>query len=86
MTEGPDVTLQNLGLEKRRDERPHQPKESDSELPLLPESGIDLNALEEPYIKEAIKKARGNDSEAANMLGMSYYAFRYRKKKPKTLL
>ena len=83
MAEGKEITLIDLGLERRRDARSHQPIGNDSKLPLLPETGIDLNALEEHYIKEAIKKTRGNDSKAAKLLGMSYYAFRYRKKKIK---
>ena len=47
----------------------------------LPDEGIDLQALEEHYLHEAINRADGNDRVAARLLGMSYYAFRYRKKK-----
>jgi DNA-binding NtrC family response regulator len=47
----------------------------------LPDEGIDLEALEKHYIGEALKKAHGNDRKAARLLGMTYYAFRYRKKK-----
>jgi DNA-binding NtrC family response regulator len=85
MADGPDMTLQDLGLERRHHSEPSQPRQEDRRLSCLPDSGIDLNALEEHYIKEAIKKARGNDAKAAKMLGMSYYAFRYRKKKIKDL-
>ena len=85
MAEGPYMTLQDLGLERRQQSVKLQLRQDDRRLPSLPDSGIDLNALEEHYIKEAIKLSRGNDSKAAKMLGMSYYAFRYRKKKIKVL-
>ncbi|BBM86468.1 sigma-54-dependent transcriptional regulator [Candidatus Uabimicrobium amorphum] len=49
----------------------------------LPEEGMDLNALEAHYMEEAIKKSQGNDALAARLLGLSYYAFRYRKKQLK---
>jgi DNA-binding NtrC family response regulator len=47
----------------------------------LPDDGIDLEALERHYIKEALRKCNGNDRQAARLLGMTYYAFRYRRKK-----
>jgi len=50
----------------------------------LPDEGIDLQALEEHYLRAAINRAGGNDRVAARLLGMSYYAFRYRKKKLRT--
>ncbi len=53
-------------------------------LPSLPENGIDLESLEKHLIKEALRLAGGNDTKAAQLLGLSYYAFRYRRKKLKT--
>jgi DNA-binding NtrC family response regulator len=50
-------------------------------FPALPPEGIDLESLEKHYIIEAIQRARGDDREAARLLNMSYYTFRYRKKK-----
>ena len=50
-------------------------------FPPLSEEGIYLEALEEHFIKEAGKMAKGNDTKAAQLLKMSYYSFRYRKKK-----
>ncbi len=47
----------------------------------LPAEGLDLEALERHYIAEALRQADGNDRQAARLLGMTYYAFRYRKKK-----
>ncbi len=50
-------------------------------FPLLTDAGVDLDALESYYIKEACRLAKGNDRKAAEYLKMSYYTFRYRKKK-----
>ena len=52
-----------------------------TKFPSLPHTGLDLNALDKHYISEALKKARGNDAEAARLLKMNYYSFRYRRKK-----
>ncbi|MBU2510011.1 sigma-54 dependent transcriptional regulator [bacterium] len=50
-------------------------------FPSLPKNGIDLESLEKHLIKEALRQAEGNDTKAAELLGLSYYAFRYRRKK-----
>jgi len=47
----------------------------------IPDAGIDLEALERHYLREALARSGGNDAEAARLLRMSYYSFRYRKKK-----
>jgi len=44
----------------------------------IPDEGIDLDEIEERYIKAALVKAKGNKSHAARLLGMSRGAFRYR--------
>jgi DNA-binding NtrC family response regulator len=49
-------------------------------FPPLPARGIDLAALEKHYLQEALSRAQGNDRQAARLLNMSYYAFRYRRK------
>jgi transcriptional regulator with PAS, ATPase and Fis domain len=54
-------------------------------MPTLPDEGVDLEALEDHYIREAFKRAAGNETKAAKLLGLSYYAFRYRRKKLKDL-
>ena len=59
----------------------HEKKRILMKLPSLPPTGLDLNALDKHYISEAFKKAKGNDAEAARMLKMNYYSFRYRRKK-----
>ena len=83
LADGPEMTLKDIGLERRRPWQPAQPKAPETGLPVLPDEGIDLDALAEHYMKEAVKKAGGNDAKAAKLLGMSYYSFRYRKKKIK---
>ena len=77
--------VEDLGLEKTRERPVVQPSATDNGFPPLPGDGMDLNALEEHYIKEAFKKAGGNETKAAQLLGMSYYSFRYRRKKLKEL-
>ena len=52
-------------------------------IPVLPDEGLDLQALEEHYLREALEKAEGNETKAAKLLRMSYYSFRYRRKKLK---
>jgi DNA-binding NtrC family response regulator len=54
-------------------------------LPPLPDEGMDLEALEAHYLSESLRKARGNDRQAAKLLGLNYYAFRYRKKRLHTI-
>ena len=46
----------------------------------LPKAGLDLIALEKRIIQEAYIRSNQNDRGAAELLGMSYYAFRYRRK------
>lgn len=83
VSDGPNLTLQDFGLQEiNKGEGRRLPQTKDGEgLPRISEKGVDLNALEEHYIKEALKKAGGNDAKAAKYLNMSYYSFRYRKKK-----
>jgi two-component system response regulator PilR (NtrC family) len=51
----------------------------------LPETGFDLEAhvenMERDYIAQALKRAGGKQSKAAEMLGMSFRSFRYYVKK-----
>ncbi len=79
---GPEITLsalaaQGIGVAPPLAEK--DPAETEG-FPPLPEQGIDFEALEKHYIREALQRARGNDRQAARLLGMSYYAFRYRRK------
>jgi DNA-binding NtrC family response regulator len=83
--QGPKLTPQDLGLEGGSEGVSPQTAEGDGGIPILPEEGLDLQALEEHYIREALEKAGGNETKAAKLLRMSYYSFRYRRKKLKDL-
>ncbi len=54
-------------------------------LPQLGPEGLDLDqaleAVEKEYFIQALEMALGNDAKAAQLLGMNYHTFRYRKKK-----
>jgi len=84
MGSGPLLMPSDLGLETLVKGMPPQPWEYGGTLPPLPDMGIDFNAFEEHCLQEAYKKTGGNAVEAARLLGMSYYAFRYRMRKIKT--
>ena len=83
--EGPDLTVEDLGMERTEASVSSLQLQNGYELPPLPDQGIDLQALEEHYIRDAYRKAGGNETKAARLLGMSYYSFRYRRKKIKDL-
>jgi len=81
---GPSLTLQDVGLDAAGiSPQPAVTETSAPCLPPIPDEGLDLTVVEEHYIKEAYKKAQGNEVKAAKLLKMPYYAFRYRKKKIK---
>jgi DNA-binding NtrC family response regulator len=82
---GPSLTPQDLGLEGGQQDVPLPTVEGHTGIPPLPDEGIDLQALEEHYIKEALEKTGGNETKSAKLLRMTYYSFRYRRKKLKDL-
>ncbi len=45
---------------------------------VLPEEGVDLGEVEKSLIRQAMERAKGNQSEAARLLGITRYALRYR--------
>ena len=49
----------------------------DASAPFLP-PGMTLEQYEDEIIKEALRRANGNKSQAARLLGLSRNAFRYR--------
>jgi two-component system response regulator AtoC len=55
----------------------HRAKAANSSEPVLPE-GMTLEHWEDEIIREALRKADGNKSQAARMLGLSRNALRYR--------
>jgi DNA-binding NtrC family response regulator len=82
---GPSLTLSDLGADTTLESASAATAVASSPLSALPDEGIDLEALEDYYIREAFKRAGGNETKAAKLLGLSYYAFRYRRKKLKDL-
>ena len=83
MGDGNEITLKSLGVERGVRKKPIQrknPAPFDGFSP-LPQEGINMGDLEKHYIAEAFKKANGNDAEAAKLLKMRYYSYRYRRKK-----
>ena len=79
VSNGPYVTAQDLGLAE--DKKSRVLTETASGFPPLPDKGIHLESLEKHFIEAAFKKAEGNERKAAELLNMSYYSFRYRRKK-----
>ena len=82
---GPDLTVQDLGLEGESPINTEHHSKDEINFPPLSEIGIDLVAtqesLEKYYIKEALRLAGGNESKAAKLLNINHHTFRYRKKK-----
>jgi len=74
---GPEITETDLGLSPQAACR--------LELPPLDSSGLNLPDLlahiEARYLREALELARGNESQAARLLGMTRDTFRYRRAK-----
>jgi len=85
ISKGSELSVKDIGLEGT--DFIEIPKAADGEmnLPLLEDTGIDLSSLQESieayYIRQALKKARGNESKAAKYLNMNHHTFRYRRKK-----
>ena len=84
ISNGPLVTLTDLGVEVG--DLPGAAAgqaQPGGFFPDLPDDGLDLERLEEYLIREAYRKAGGNETRAARLLNISYYAFRYKRKKLK---
>jgi DNA-binding NtrC family response regulator len=73
LSSGDRVMVNDLPLELR--ERLNQPSPIWWELP---EGGIHFEEWEQNLLAQALKKAQGNMSEAAKLLGMTYRTFQYR--------
>jgi DNA-binding NtrC family response regulator len=83
--DGPILQLSGMRLTKKNGKEVKPPAPSAGTFQTLPDEGLDLAALEKHLIMEALKKARGNSRQAANLLKMSYYSFRYKRKSIKDL-
>lgn len=80
---GKVLTPADLGIEVSGDVLSTPFTHGSGPFPSLPEGGIDMAALEDQYVREALERTGGNAVQAARLLSMSYYAFRYRMKKHK---
>jgi DNA-binding NtrC family response regulator len=71
---GPALEATDIRLDSER------PKPHDSATALLPD-GKTLDQWEDEIIREAYRRANGNKSQAARLLGLSRNALRYRLEK-----
>jgi transcriptional regulator with PAS, ATPase and Fis domain len=78
---GPSLKLEDLGVKPNRSGSLSKENISGAEFPELPAEGIMLEDLESHYVREAYAKADGNEKKAAQLLGLTYYAYRYKRKK-----
>jgi len=83
ISDGPLLTLEDMGVAGRVPLQKKMESTSAAGMPGLPDGGMDLEALEKHYIQEAYRRAGGNEKKAAQLLGMTYYAYRYKRKKMK---
>lgn len=78
---GPELQVADLGIKPKPAPAGGEAPAPGRDFPPLPDTGIRLAVLEEHYIREAYQKAGGNEKKAARLLGLSYYAYRYKRKK-----
>ncbi len=78
---GPLILPESLTLSHSKAQKARAKKIEDFEIS-LPEDGLDLEALlariEISLIKQALERTRGNKTEAAKLLRLSFRSFRYR--------
>jgi DNA-binding NtrC family response regulator len=83
--EGPELTPEDLGLERGTRTRSSKPEATGTGFPPIPPEGIDFpsaqRSFERFYIEEAFRMAGGNESKAARLLKINHHTFRYHRKK-----
>ena len=79
LEDGPIIDTSALPIEPSQ----HIPTSSDTSLPDLsiPEDGTSLEKVEEELVRQALVRARGNQTRAAKLLDISRDALRYKMKK-----
>jgi transcriptional regulator with PAS, ATPase and Fis domain len=81
---GDKLTPHDLGLDKVERGRV-MPEKIEEQFSPLPPTGIDLNelrvAMDKYYFSQAMKMAKGNETNAAKLLNMKQHTFRYQYKK-----
>ena len=82
---GPELTPRDLGLAEEEPGAGVPAQTAEMSFEPLTDRGVDFvriqESLERHYIREALRKAGGNESRAARLLNMNHHTFRYRKKK-----
>jgi DNA-binding NtrC family response regulator len=82
--EEPELKRKDLGFGEDGIAREHDAAE-EVLRPTLPPEGIDLaeahESLDRHYFREALRMAGGNETRAAQLLGINYHTFRYRRRK-----
>ena len=85
LSDGPELTLEALGLMEKKGPRHLDQPGNGHNLPPLSDSGLDFTAIiediEKAYFEKALKLAKGNESKAALLLNMTRDKFRYRRQK-----
>ncbi|MCP4693088.1 MAG: sigma-54-dependent Fis family transcriptional regulator [Desulfobacterales bacterium] len=79
--DGPELLLSDIGQSDAPEGEGSSPSLARGVFPPLPDEGVSLEEMEAHYIREALEKTGGNETRAARLLRMNYYAFRYQKKK-----
>jgi DNA-binding NtrC family response regulator len=84
---GPELTLQDLGIEWVNTGEINKPDRNIPCFPALTPAGIELSSVQESlekfYIEETLKLTGNNESKAAKLLNINYHTFRYRRNKHK---
>ncbi|MDH3878641.1 MAG: hypothetical protein OET18_12410 [Desulfobacterales bacterium] len=85
LSDGPELMLEDLGLEEANGVSGTTPPDNGHNLPPVSASGIDLSTIiegiEKAYFEDALKLANGNESKAALLLNLTRDKFRYRRQK-----
>jgi DNA-binding NtrC family response regulator len=85
LSDGPELTLDALGLTEKNGPRSADQPDNGHNLPPVSAAGIDFTAIiediEKAYFEQALKLANGNESRAALLLNLTRDKFRYRRNK-----
>ena len=82
---GTELTPQDLGIDHKVSANASSSIGRTAMFPPIPETGIDLNEIEQSmeryYIETAYKMAKGNEIKAAKLLGINHHTYRYHRRK-----
>jgi DNA-binding NtrC family response regulator len=83
--EGPELSLQDLGLKEQTASADRPLSREETLRPPVPPEGIDLEgaheSLDKHFFREVLQMTGGNETRAAMLLRINYHTFRYRRKK-----